>query len=266
MSMEEAHNSEPLAQEVESTPASTPQDTSFVSSNQQNSATPSSNPSHDVSELEKSSQRRSIVWEHFTKMKVNGEDKAQCNACKKYLCGASKNGTKHLHLHMKSCPRRKMTDIRQKILTGKLKGELTSQAFDQQVARKDLAEMIILHEYPLSMVDHAGFRKYSSSLQPLFKCPSRNTLKSDITSIYDQEKLKMLKILEKNDSRVAITSDMWTSSNQKKGFMAITVHFIDSSWTLHGHILRYEHFYITFMCEIFLIMLSDFFLIMNCYI
>ena len=38
-----------------------------------------------------------------------------------------------------------------------------------------------------------------------------------------------MKLIENNDSRVAITMDMWTSSNQKRGFMSVTTHFIDKS-------------------------------------
>ena len=48
--------------------------------------------------------------------------------------------------------------------------------------------MIVLHKYPLTMVDHVGFRKYSNTLQPLFKMVSRNTIKYDILKIYDYEK------------------------------------------------------------------------------
>ncbi|GJS13736.1 zinc finger BED domain-containing protein RICESLEEPER 2-like protein [Tanacetum coccineum] len=38
---------------------------------------------------------------------------------------------------------------------------------------------------------------------------------------------------------VAITTDMWTSSNQKKGFTAITGHFIDNDWILRSKSLRF---------------------------
>nr|GMD94200.1 zinc finger BED domain-containing protein RICESLEEPER 2-like [Ipomoea batatas] len=44
---------------------------------------------------------KSIVWQHFKKVKVDGLDKAECNYCKKLLGGQSKNGTKHLHDHHK---------------------------------------------------------------------------------------------------------------------------------------------------------------------
>jgi hypothetical protein len=49
--------------------------------------------------------------------------------------------------------------------------------FDPEVARKELAAMIVLHEYPLCIVDHAGFRRFVSALQPLFKMMTRNTIR-----------------------------------------------------------------------------------------
>ena len=49
--------------------------------------------------------------------------------------------------------------------------------FDPKVARRELAAMIILHEYSLSMVDHTGFRRFVSALQPLFKLVTRNTVR-----------------------------------------------------------------------------------------
>ena len=98
--------------------------------------------------------------------------------------------------------------------------------------------MIVLHKYPLTMVDHVGFRKYFNTLQPLFKMVSRNTIKNDILKIYDYEKSKTMDLLGNNRSRIAITTNMWTS-NQKKGFMVVTAHFINDSWTLQSRVIRY---------------------------
>ena len=79
-------------------------------------------------------------------------------------------------------------DTRQKFLVniqnkGDSKEGLSSYHFDQDEIRKELANMIILHEFPLSVVDYIGFRRYSYSLQPLFKMVSRNTIKRDIFKI-----------------------------------------------------------------------------------
>ena len=104
--------------------------------------------------------------------------------------------------------------------------------------RNKLARTVILHEYPLSIVDHIGFEEFVAELQPMFKLVTRNTLKSDILKIYDNEREKALKITDKNGSRMAITIDIWTSSNKKRGFMVIMAHFIDHTWTLQSRVLR----------------------------
>ena len=98
--------------------------------------------------------------------------------------------------------------------------------------------MIILLEYPLSMVEHCGFRKFASSLQPLFPYVSRNSIKKDILGIYEVQKSKTQELLEKNEGKIAITTDLWTARNQKRGYMIITAHFVDESWTLQSRIIR----------------------------
>ncbi|KAL6310724.1 hypothetical protein AAG906_000076 [Vitis piasezkii] len=123
----------------------------------------------------------SVVWNDFDKIIEDGQDYAICK-CKGKLKADSKNGTKHLHVH---------------------------------IDKEKLARAIILHEYPLSIVDHVGFTEFATSLQPLFKM------------IYEVEKDKMISYLEKLQSR--------------KGYMAITVHYIDESWLLHHHIVRFVY-------------------------
>ena len=111
--------------------------------------------------------------------------------------------------------------------------------FDQDESRKELARMIILHEYPLSIVDHIGFRRYSTSLQPLFKMVCRNTIRKDIMRIYDHEREKSMHEIEKNQSGIAITTDMWTLQSKKRWFMVVTAHFIDDFWRLQSQVMRY---------------------------
>ncbi|XP_042386507.1 zinc finger BED domain-containing protein RICESLEEPER 2-like [Zingiber officinale] len=117
--------------------------------------------------------------------------------------------------------------------------QLGTYHFNQDQARAELANMIILHEYPLYMVDHVGFRRYFYALQPIFKVVSRNTIKTDIMKIFEYERNKTMKFLDLNASRIALTTDMWTASNQKRGFMAITSHFIDVSWKLQSRLVRF---------------------------
>ena len=43
---------------------------------------------------------------------------------------------------------------------------------------------MVLHEYPLCMVDHTGFRRFVSALQPLFKMVTRNTIRYALQYLY----------------------------------------------------------------------------------
>ena len=133
---------------------------------------------------------KSVVRNHFKKRKVDEKDKSKCNYCTRLLVGGggSKNGTKPLHDQLKICPRKNFKDIRDMKQKFLVRGQhnvdstagVNAYHFDQDESRKELTCMIILHEYPLSIVDHIGFRRYSTSLRPLFKMACRNTIKKDL--------------------------------------------------------------------------------------
>ncbi|CAN6270664.1 unnamed protein product [Urochloa humidicola] len=189
----------------------------------------------------------SDVWKEFTRLEVGGTVRAKCNYCSKKLSGLSRNGTNHLRLHLKTCIQKKIK------LNGKTMAQSTlrfgrtdvgtvsveNYTFDQDIARQELSAMIVLHEYPLSMVDHVGFRRFVGALQPLFKIGTRNTIRADIMAQYELEKKRAIEYMAGIQSRVAITTDLWTSDNQKRGYMAITAHFIDESWALRNIIMRF---------------------------
>ncbi|CAI8582909.1 unnamed protein product [Vicia faba] len=95
---------------------------------------------------------RSNVWQEFKKMKVNGKDK-------------NKNGT-----HEKGQPFLLPT-----ISEGKQ--ELGIGTYNPENVKKLIAKAIMMHDYPLSIVDHIGLRRVFVFLQPLFKVHTRNTIK-----------------------------------------------------------------------------------------
>ena len=62
-----------------------------------------------------------------------------------------------------------------------------------------------MHEYPLSIVDHVGFKRYLVRLQLFFQVPCRNTIEREIFMIYQEERSIALKLLDSLQGRVAIT-------------------------------------------------------------
>ena len=59
------------------------------------------------------------------------------------------------------------TFLTPKVVEGKQ--ELGMGTYDAKCAREELEKEIIMHEYPLSIMDHLGFRRYSTALQPVFQ-------------------------------------------------------------------------------------------------
>ncbi|XP_051120954.1 zinc finger BED domain-containing protein DAYSLEEPER-like [Andrographis paniculata] len=154
-------------------------------------------------------------WDHFERKKIDDMIYAECNYCKARLKAPSGYGTTNLKKHFeKVCKKRpRKMDIRQSVMmmgSKKLGGgqALETHVFNQEDSRHDLATMVILHDYPLTMVDHIGFRRFLGNLQPCFSMITRNTLKGDIFKIYEVEKNKCYEILDKLNSRIAIKTDM----------------------------------------------------------
>ncbi|CAM0905408.1 unnamed protein product [Alopecurus aequalis] len=111
--------------------------------------------------------------------------------------------------------------------------------WDPDVARKALVRMVVLHEFPLSIVEYDGFRKFVKSLNPSFNMISRRTLKNDITKEFDELKKDLKELFGASKSRISLTMDMWIS-NQTIGYMVITSHFINDNWKLEKRIIKFN--------------------------
>lgn len=207
-------------------------------------------------------RKKSIVWEHFTVETIDAEcTRASCNQCKKsfaYITGSKVAGTSHLkrHISLGICPvsRRNQelnqpspytpgskTDVSRDFTEPPRKRHRSthgaaSVTFNQDRSRYDIAKMIIMHEYPLHMVEHPGFIDFVRTLQPQFNMVSLETIQGDCVAVYQREKQRLLNLLGGIPGRVSLTLDLWTT-DQTIGYALITGHFVDNDWKLHRRIL-----------------------------
>ncbi|XP_054821215.1 zinc finger BED domain-containing protein DAYSLEEPER-like isoform X2 [Prosopis cineraria] len=207
-------------------------------------------------------KKKSIVWEHFTIETVSaGCRRACCKQCKQsfaYSTGSKVAGTSHLKRHIAkgTCPAL-LRNQQQNQLTpytprGRGSGGGTASdtpkrryrspstpymIFDQDRCRHEIAKMIIMHDYPLHMVEHPGFVAFVQNLQPQFNMVTFNTIQGDCVATYLSEKQNLMKYFEGLPGRFCLTLDMWTS-NQSVGYVFISGHFVDSDWKLQKRILN----------------------------
>lgn len=224
-------------------------------------ATPYENNEVAIPEAQPNKRRKkkSIVWEHFTIETVSaGCRRACCNQCKQsfaYSTGAKVAGTSHLKRHIAkgTCPAllRNQNNSQSSPYTPSPRGGSSSNPpkrryrtpstpqimFDPDRCRHEIARMIIMHDYPLHMVEHPGFVAFVQNLQPRFNMVSFNTVQGDCVATYLMEKQSLTKFIEGIPGRVCLTLDMWTSS-QSVGYVFITGHFIDTDWKLHRRLLN----------------------------
>lgn len=217
----------------------------------------------------------SIVWNHFERVRKADVCYAVCVHCNKRLSGSSNSGTTHLRNHLMRCLKRSNFDVSQ-LLAAKRRKKDTSVTltnisfdegqrkddyikpvikyeldqrkdevvnlgtcrFDQERSRLDLARMIILHGYPLAMVDHVGFKMFVKNLQPMFEVAPNNDIELSCMEIYGKEKQKVYYILSRLQSRINLAVEMWSSAENAK-YLCLTAHFIDEDWRLQKKILNF---------------------------
>ncbi|TQD70462.1 hypothetical protein C1H46_044004 [Malus baccata] len=224
-------------------------------------ATPYENNEVENTETQPNKRRKkkSIVWEHFTIKNVGpGCRRACCKQCKQsfaYSTGSKVAGTSHLkhHIAKGTCPAllRNQNKNQSSPYTPASRGDSSSNPpkmrywtantpqiiFDPDRCRHEISRMIIMHDYPLHMVEHPGFVAFAQNLNSQFNMVSFNTVQGDCVATYLTEKQSVTKFIEGIPGRVCLTLDMWSSS-QSVGYVFITGHFIDADWKLHRRLLN----------------------------
>ncbi|WVZ80615.1 hypothetical protein U9M48_028074 [Paspalum notatum var. saurae] len=112
---------------------------------------------------------RSKVWKEFSKIRVAGiVTKGWCMHYKTKITARRGAGTSAMRTHLKRCRVRKsITNVARQLKSAVMSPEgvaLENWRFSQDVSRKELARMISLHGFPLSIVDYDGFRRAFESL------------------------------------------------------------------------------------------------------
>ncbi|KAL4302404.1 hypothetical protein GQ457_10G016050 [Hibiscus cannabinus] len=225
--------------------------------------------------IKKPKRLTSVVWNHFERVRKADICYAVCVHCNKKLSGSSNSGTTHLRNHLMRCLKRFNYDVSQLLSAKKRKKDntltianvsydegqrkedfikptivkyepdqrkeevfnLQSSWFDQERSRLDLARMIILHDYPLAMVEHVGFKVFVKNLQPLFDVPN-STVEFSCMEIYDKERQKVHDMLSKLQGRINLAVEMW-SSTENSSHVCMTAHYVGDDWKLQKKILNF---------------------------
>ncbi|KAL5564090.1 hypothetical protein UlMin_027254 [Ulmus minor] len=218
----------------------------------------------------------SVVWNHFERVRKAEICYAVCVHCNKKLSGSSNSGTTHLRNHLMRCLKRSNFDVSQLLAAKRRKKDSTisltnisydetqrkdeyikptmikfdqdqkkdeivtlgSSKFDQERSQSDLARMIILHGYPLDMVDHVGFKVFVKNLQPMFEVLPNNDIEFSCMEIYRKERQKVFEMINKIHGRINLSIKKWYSPENAE-YLCLTAHYIDENWILQKKLTNF---------------------------
>ncbi|KAK2408571.1 zinc finger BED domain-containing protein RICESLEEPER [Trifolium repens] len=218
----------------------------------------------------------SVVWNHFERIRKADICYAVCVHCNKRLSGSSNSGTTHLRNHLMRCLKRSNFDVSQLLTVKRRKKDnsvslanisfdegqrkeeyikptlvkfeqehkkdeiinFVSSKFDQERSQHDLARMIILHGYPVTLVEEVGFKVFVKNLQPLFEFLPNSGVEISCIEIYRKEKVKVYEVINKLCGRINLSIEMWSSS-ENGSYLCLSAHYIDEKWTLQKKILNF---------------------------
>lgn len=110
--------------------------------------------------------------------------------------------------------------------------------YDQRVDREMTSELIIYHDLPFRYVEYEKVRARDKYLNPNVVHICRQTAAADVFSKYEMEKAKLKRLFANLKSRVCFTTDLW-SARTVMGYICLTAHYIDDSWTFNNKILAF---------------------------
>ncbi|XP_078434697.1 zinc finger BED domain-containing protein RICESLEEPER 2-like [Wolffia australiana] len=190
---------------------------------------------------------RSLVWNDFSKeQREDGSLVAICNHCKKQMAGGSRSGTTHLKKHLGKCllyqrSKRRRGDVGPaQSKWGDTELHVGTLSLDQELVEQDLAHMVILHEYPFSIVNHVGFRDFVRDLQPQFKLMPAEVLQESCMKVYEDRRLSLFEELSKLNCRVNVSAEIW-SSGWNLEYLHLRCHFVDEDWKLRRKVISFWH-------------------------
>lgn len=219
-------------------------------------------PNGDSQTNNKRRRKKSIVWDHFTTERIDADcTKALCMKCKKsfaYISGTKLAGTSHLkrHISLGICPESRnnekkgqvspcsplaLVDATQEVKDIPRKRQKSTYASSsvslyQDRCRNDIAKMIIMHDYPLNIVENPAFLNSVKALQPHFTAVPLDIIERECMGLYQRERQTLLNFIGSISGRVNLSIEM-CSTDQSVGYAIIMGQFIDDDWKLHRRVL-----------------------------
>ncbi|KAM4557393.1 E3 SUMO-protein ligase ZBED1-like [Fundulus diaphanus] len=190
-----------------------------------------------MAEAEKSVRPKSSkVWEYFT---LNKSKKCvNCKICKSDMAwhGSTTVMMQHLkrkHVGVLDEEGSSTAGKKQQTMRGFLMGNASCTPQQAAVLTDSILNMLVTDMRPLSMVEDEGFTKMIHTLNPGYTLPSRTHFTKLMERKYEETFKKVKTAINTNNSKLALTTDVWTSV-ATEAYLGVTCHYITDDWDMQS--------------------------------
>ena len=172
----------------------------------------------------------SDVWQYFQKI---ASDNEVIVSIKCQICGAeygALTSTTTLRRHLNSTHSSVYTSNVQQREQSVQKPPYTLA--EQKHITTKLVMWITVDLQPFNIVEQEEFQEFIYTLDPRYVIPCRQTIKDEVNSLFLQRRTNIKLEINNFASKIALTSDIWSSNYNNSAFLGITMHYINSNWEL----------------------------------
>ncbi|KAG8707835.1 hypothetical protein FRC09_001583 [Ceratobasidium sp. 395] len=111
--------------------------------------------------------------------------------------------------------------------------ETKSLAYHKSRFRSRLIQTVIHDNYPLTFGEGLGMISLFNLVNPDIELPSHQTMRRDLDKLYGALSKRAYEVMKRQQSRVSISADAWSSKNSIYSLAGLVTSFIDDSWHIH---------------------------------
>jgi len=184
---------------------------------------------------------KAVIWKYFKIIVKDDTSYTKCNICQTDL--RYNYNTSAMRTHIKTNHQTEWEKVKELEETQKnsmLQPQLNFPVIELPKQRLNeineaIVKWICADMRPFSIVQSTSFKNLLNLLEPRYKLPSSNSLKSICDELYEKEKSLLKEELTKAHD-VSLTTDTWTGLNDKS-YMTVTAHFFNESKSLSSKVI-----------------------------
>ncbi|GBC29849.2 zinc finger BED domain-containing protein 4-like [Rhizophagus irregularis DAOM 181602=DAOM 197198] len=100
-----------------------------------------------------------------------------------------------------------------------------------------LVDFVATDLQPFTIVENPEFKLLINKLNPHYILPCRQTLKEKFIENYKMRKNVLINEVSQINSKISLTTDIWTSEISKDCYLGVTMHYINNNWELKNLLL-----------------------------